>query len=297
MSVDEQVREAELAFLNAPFRDDGWLHAVQQLAGVTGSATAQLCGIAGGMELPHNILSDAPHDPHGHLHNPLLYGRANWRIGVTNGVLSVQHDIHYAAFRSRHPTAFYDDAVSDLDVPFGCQTALSVSGDDLLGLALLRSRRNGPCDEAVLTAFRRLAWQAQRAMRVQIALGQESAELMLAGPSVTGEATLLLDRFGALAALSQAAERLFDEPSGLRLDGLRPLPASRKEADEFDSALTRLLASDGVSGPILHQFALGRSAAHPRGRWRAVLARLPQAACEIGFAPELALTVTPLTRA
>lgn len=297
MFVDQRVRQAELAFLNAPFETDGWLRAVEQMAEVTGSATGQLCGIAGPMRLPYNLLSDAPHDPHGHLHNPMLYGPENWRIGVTRGVLTVQHEEDYAAFRARHRTSFYDDAISDLDVPFGCQTALSTNGDDLLGLALLRSHRDGPCSSDVLVTFRRLAWQAQRSMRVQIALGQESAELMLSGLSAHGEATLLLDRFGGVAALSPAAERLFDEAHALRLQGLRPVPVHKEEADEFDAALARLLASDGVTGPILHQFRLGRSAAYPRGRWRGILARLPVARCELGFAAELALTFTPLSEA
>lgn len=294
MSVDQRLREGELAFLNAPFEPNGWRRAVEQMASVTGSAVGQLCGIAGGMSLPYNLLSADLHDPHRHLHNPLLYGPDNWRVAVTSKVMSIQHDEHYAAYRALHGTSFYDDATSDLDVPYGCQTALGLSGDDVLGLALLRSRRNGPCTAEVLTSFARLAYQAQRAMRVQTALGQESADLMLSGLTATLEATMLLDRFGNLVAMGEAAEWLFDAPQGLELKGLRVVPSGKAEADAFDAALSRLLASDGLTGPILHDFRFGRTAERPQGSWRGLLVRLPRAGCELGFAPELALTVTEL---
>lgn len=294
MFVEPRVLEAELAFLNAPFEQDGWRLAVELMAAATGSRLGQLCGIAGNMRLPYNILSEEPHDPNRHLHNPVLYGPENWRIAVSRGVMQVQHDAHYNAHRVHHRTTFYDDAMSDLDVPYGCQTALSMVGDDILGLALLRSRRDGPCPPDVLQAFGRMARQAQRAMRAQVAIGQEAAELMLGDIGGRDEATILLDRFGGLAAMSDAAEHLFDEPGGLALQGLSVSPAFKGESDRFEAAIGRLLQSDGINGPILHEFRFGRSQEHPHGRWRGVLVRLPAAACGIGFAPELALTVTPL---
>jgi hypothetical protein len=292
MFVDQRLREAELDFLNAPFEAEGWRHAIERMAEVTRSAVGQLCGFASGLSLPYNLLSADLHDPHGHLHNPDLYGPDNWRVAVTRGVMTVQHDVHYADYRACNRPSFYDDACSDLDVPYGCQTALARSGSNILGLALLRSRKDGPCSGDVLTNFARLAYQAQRAMRVQIALGQQSAELMLTGIRAQLEATILLDRFGNLAAHSEAAEPLFDTPHGLRLNGLRVMPAVKAEADAFDSAMARLLASDGLIGPIVHDFRFGRSAARPAGRWRGLLVRLPRSQCELGFAPELALTVT-----
>jgi hypothetical protein len=291
----QSVREAELAFLNAPFRKNGWQEAVAQLAMVTGSALAQLCGSLPGLRMPFNLLSEEPHDPYRHLENPVVYGPENWRIGVSAGVLAVRHDHHYSEFRASHRRSFYDDAVSDLDVPFGCQTVLSQTGQEFIGLALLRSHRNGACDAEVLTAFHLLARQAQRALRVQLALGQESAELMLGGLSHGSEATLLLDRFGSLAALSESAEVLFDMPDGLAMDGARLVLARADEARAFDAAISRLILSDGVTGPVIHQFIFGRSESSPGGKWRGVLTRLPRASCELGFAPELALTVTGLS--
>jgi hypothetical protein len=63
MFVDQRLREAELAFLNAPFEAEGWRHAIERMAEVTRSAVGQLCGFASGLSLPYNLLSADLHDP------------------------------------------------------------------------------------------------------------------------------------------------------------------------------------------------------------------------------------------
>lgn len=295
MFVERRVRDAELALLNAPFRDDGWGDALRLSAAATGSAVAQLCGGGMGPELTFNVFSEERHDPRGHLVNPQLYGPENWRINCTiGGAGSVQFERHYAAYRSSNPTSFYDDAVSDLDLPFGCQSPLMLDSGGLVGLALLRSSRDGPCPPDVIAAFTRLARQAQRAVRVQLALGQERGEAMLSGAARSGEMTLLLDRHGRLVAMTEAAESLFDAPIGLRLDGLNPRLTDRREDQSLQAAVGRLLASDGVDGPILHQTVAGRSQHRPEGYWRLFLTRLPASYDLLGMEAQLALTLRPL---
>jgi hypothetical protein len=87
---------------------------------------------------------------------------------------------------------------------------------------------------------------------------------------------------------------LFDNAHGLQMHGARVGPALHWEAHAFGAALSRLLASNGLTGPVVHEFRFGRSERNPNGRWRGVLARLPAGRCELGFAPEFALTVKPL---
>jgi hypothetical protein len=292
--LHEQVREAELAFLNAPFNEGGWNQAVQALAGATGSRNAQLIGLGGPRADPFNVISERPRDPHGHLTNIHLHGKVNWRVGSTRGVGTLHHETDYAAYRAAHDTADYDDACSDLDGLFGCQAALLMDQGCLVGLTLMRSRRDGPCDDQVIDVFRQIARQANKAVRVQLALGQEAAELMLSGMGGRSEATFLLDPFGQLAALTEAAEHLFDHPHGLRLDGLIPRLADPAEQRALDGAYRRLFASDGVTGPVLHEARVGKSADRPEGRWRLHAVRLPSVPHAFDFTPGLAVTLTPL---
>jgi hypothetical protein len=292
LSIEQQLRSAELAFLNAPFEADGWLRAIREMAQVTGSAVGQLCG--GGNEgLTFNYFSEDRHDPHGHLTNPIVYGPENWRINTSHRARTIQFERDYAAYRSHHRTDFYDDAVSDLDLPFGCQSALMLDQNGLFGLALLRSQRDGPCSPEVIERFTRMARQAHRAVRVQIALGEEAARLLISDISHRTECTLLLDRHLNLLATTALAEVLFDDPHGLRLSSMRLSLSDPREDAQFLAACTRLLSGDGVTGPVLHEMTAGRSANCPGGRWRLVAARLPELPQGFGFEAALAVTLRP----
>jgi PAS domain-containing protein len=295
MFANRLVRDAELAFLNAPFREDGWLHATRLMAEATGTAVGQLCGAGMGPGLTFNLLSEERHDPHDHLVNPLLYGPENWRINcTTGGARSIQHERDYAAYRSSNPTTFYDDAVSDLDLPFGCQSPLMLDSGGLVGLALLRSTRDGPCTPEIIADFARIARQAHRAVRVQLALGQERGEAMLSGLARSGEMTLLLDRQGRLVAMTEAAEALFDCPFGLQLDGLNVRLEQKVEDKALQAAMGRLLASDGIDGPVVHQAIAGRNEQRPQGFWRLFLTRIPARYDLLAMEAQLALTLRPL---
>lgn len=298
MFVDRAVRDAELAFLNAPFEADGWIKALRQLAATTGSNIGQLVGGGPGLALSFNLLSDDCHDPRGHIHNPLVYGPENWRINCAGPARSIQHERHYAAYRSANRTALYDDAVSDLDLPFGCQSPLILEANgSLVGLALLRSSRDGPCSTDTVNTFARVARQAHRAVRVEMALGQSRGEDMLAGLAGSSEMTLLLDRHGRLVAMSEAAESLFDLPQGLRLQGLFVHLASHAEDRDLRSAMKRLTGNQEVDGPVLHQCFVGASEQRPDGCWQLFLTRLPADRDVLGVEAQLALTLRPRSHA
>lgn len=293
--VDKQVREAELAFLNAPFQTDGWHVAIRQLAFATKSEMAQLCGGGADMRLTFNHFSAPCDDPHGHLVNPKMYGPENWRINCRmGGARTIQHEHHYAVYRSANRTDFYDDAVSDLDLPYGCQSPLLLDESGLVGLALLRSSRDGPCSPEVIAAFSRIARQAHRAVRVQLALGEEAASLLISDVSDRTEVTIVLDGQMNVLALTELAEALFDQPQGLRLEGLRLALAEPRDDRLLRSACQRLLASDGIEGPTLHETRIGRSPDYPDGRWRAVIVLLGGPASPLGVEAKLALTLTPI---
>ncbi|GAA4001185.1 hypothetical protein GCM10022211_09980 [Sphingomonas humi] len=274
------------------------MHALRLLAAATGSSIAQLCGGGGGLTLDFSLFSEDRHDPHGHLVNPALYGPENWRINSSGGARSIQDERHYAAYRSKRPWSFYDDAVSDLDLPFGCQSPLILEQNGgFVGLSLLRSSRNGPCSADTVAAFARVAHQAHRSTRVEIALGQERGENMLASLTTSSEFTLLLDRYGRLVAMTAAAEALFDGDIGLRLEGLEVRLSNPGEDRSLRAAMTRLLAGDAIDGPVVHECRAGATDVRPQGHWRLFLTRLPANRDVIGVEAQLAITLRPLLSA
>jgi hypothetical protein len=293
--VDQRVRDAELAFLNAPFAPDGWTEALRLLARATDTGVAQLCGGGEGCPLAFNYMSDPRHDPHRHLENPDLYGPGNWRIGVTHRARTVQFERDYAAYRAHNRlSAFYDDAISDLDLPFGCQSALMLDASGMFGLALLRSTREGPCTPETIERFTIVARQAHRAVRMQMALGEESAALLIGDIADRSEMTILLDRHLNVLAMTELAESLFDQTDGLDMVGLRIAVPNPREDRNFLAACGRLLASDGIDGPLLHETRIGRTEEFPNGRWRAVVVRIGGSVNALGVDPQLAVTLTAL---
>lgn len=290
MLPDRRMRDAEAAILNAPFEEAGWQRAVAGIAAATGSASAQLLGLGGPLLLPLNVFTGAAASFGRYIQDPKLHGACNWRIGSTSGVMGIQYEAHYQAYRALHDTADYDDASSEMDIPYGCQSALLLDRTNLLGLALLRSRRDGPCDGEVLAAFTRLRHQMARAVRMQIALDGEAAELMVGDLGGLHSATILLNRHGNLCALTPAAEALL-ESGPLLLSGLELRLRDRAEDLAFHKALGRLLASAGRDEVLVHQARVGRTASQPQGAWRLFITRLPDRPHGLGFDPQLAVTL------
>ncbi|WP_293941168.1 hypothetical protein [Sphingomonas sp.] len=287
------IREAELALLNAPFDPDGWRRATELAAAATGSASANLIGLGGPLLLPFNIYTGPAGDRFSHyFENPEYWGECNWRVNCTTRPMEIQHEGHYRAYRATAKTERYDDAVADLDLELGCQAALLLGGGSIVGLAIIRGRREGPCSDTTLRRFRHLSVTAQRAVRMQLAIDNEAAEMMLGNMAAMRSATLLLDRHGNLAALTPKAETLFEDDGPLVLDGLAPRLRCRNEDIFLLAAMARLLAHDG-HGAHVHQARVGRNSVHPYGRWRLYLVRLPARDHGLGFDPHLALTIKP----
>lgn len=297
MSFVQLLSDAKLALLNAPFDENGWAAAIDQLAGACGASGANLVGFGGPAGFGINLFTgrDQARSTE-YFARPELWGACNWRVNSAGaGAMSIQHDGHYAAYRAIADTADYDDAVSDLDMQFGCQSALIQDSRSFLGLALFRGPREGPCDSVMIERFTILIRDVHRALRVQLALAGEAAELMLGQLSAMTVPMLLLDGYGCLAALTPAAEPLVEENGPFRLCGLTVQLREPRENRWLQAEMARMLAlGRSGDGRRLFEMPVGRSAAAPGGRWIASVVRLPQREHGLGFDPHLALTVRPL---
>lgn len=289
------LRDAEIAILNAPFDSDGWERAMLAIADSTGSNAVHLLGMGGPLLLPLNVfLGDVPGIER-YLGDPVFHGAINWRVGSVTAPMAIQHEADYEAYRRLHDTSDYDDVASDLDIQFGCQCAVLLDSRNMLGLALLRSRADGPCTDETLSRFALLRRQLARAVRMQMALDGEAAEMMVSGLDERQCATLLLDRQANLCALSPAAEALFDERGPFRLSGLAVELRNRAENRAYQQALGRLLASDGHRSSVVHETRIGRDETALGGKWRLFVVRLPHRDNGLGFDPHLAVTIKPLS--
>lgn len=281
------LKRTELALLNAPFEERGWERAVEAICAATGCHGAHLLGMGGPLVTPLNIVSGLDSRIEHYLGDPHLHGPVNWRICSTTGPMAVQHDIHYTAYRAVNDTADYDDAASDLDMQFGCQSVVLADESMFLGIAMMRGRREGPCTAETLTSFKGLLRPLQRAVRMQLALDGEAAELMVGDMAGLHGSTVLLDRHGSLAALTPAAEEAFEEGGPLGLAGLAVRLSDPRADRGFQLALARLLACSGNMAAPLHEMRVSSAS----GSWRLMIMRLPDRQHGLGFDPHLAITL------
>jgi hypothetical protein len=294
MSDVAYLRETELALMNAPFQEDGWKRAIEMVAKATGSGAAHLAAIGGPALMPLDIFVGREADRiDEHFSAPELCGAANWRIASIGAPMTIQHERHYAEARALGGTGPYDEGVAAIDMQLGCQSALLNDDRNFLGLALIRSQREGPTDDVVYGRFQHLLRHVQRAVRVQLALDGEAAELMLGELATATCKIVLLDRHGCLSAVSGSAEPLLDDPGPARLDGLAFGLRDREENRQLQRAMGRLL-SRRADAPMVHQMRAGRAPCSPHGRWKLSLVRLPDRAHGLGFDPALALSFQPL---
>lgn len=290
MAYCSHLRETELAILNAPFEERGWERAVAGIAAATRSSGAHLLGMGGPLRLPLHVVVGNYSGYEHYFTDPALHGQCNWRVSSTAAPMGIQYEADYRAYRRGRATSDYDDAVSDLDIPYGCQSAMFLDANGMVGLALLRSSRDGPCSDDILRDFALLRHQLARSLRVQMALDSEAAELMVGDLDAVGGATILLDRHGNVCALTPAAEPLLDDQGPLRLDGLMLRLRDPRHDRDFGLALARLLASDGRRQALVHQARITRNGTCARV-WRLAAVRLPHRPHGLGFDAQLAISL------
>jgi DNA-binding CsgD family transcriptional regulator len=284
------VREAgeiENAFLAAPFEEDGWNAALRLFARRTRSSHAQLLGLGDEATL-FNFMPDI--DAAYQREFQEIEGwrpEVNWRVAASGRPLEIVSEVHYDIAREHSGTDDYEDHIRRWGGVHGCQTVL-VEGEGLLvGLAALHSEREGRTASRDRNMFATGATYALAAVRMQQAMAQRGAAMTVGAFDAIGVAAFLIDRHGAVAALSAAAEAIVgDRADGaLRLRRGR-LGAARRDADTLlQGALVRAL-----NGEAMQQHWIGS----PRDGGPGMLCelfRLPRREWDFGFDPRVLVVV------
>ena len=278
-----EAGEVENAFLAAPFEAGGWNAALRLFARRTGSSRAQLLGLGNGATL-FNFMPDID-DAYQRefLEIEAWRPEVNWRVAASGRPMEILSEAHYDIARQHSGTDAYEEHIRRWDGVHGCQTAL-IAGDGLLvGLASLRSERDGRSGQRDRKLFAAGATYALAAVRMQQAMAQRGAAMTVAAFDAIGVAAFLIDRHGAVAALSSAAEAIVgDRADGaLRLRRGR-LGATRRDAD----APLQVALGRALNGEAMQQYWI----ASPRNGEGGVLCelfRLPRREWDFGFDPRV----------
>lgn len=286
-----EVGEVENAFLAAPFEEDGWNAALRLFARRTGSSRAQLLGLGDEAAL-FNFMPDIdPAYQHEFMEIEGWRPEVNWRVAAGGRPLEILSEAHYDVVREHSGTDDYEEHIRKWDGVHGCQTVL-VEGDGLLvGLASLRSEREGRSEERDQKLFAAGASYALAAVRMQQAMARRGAEMTAGAFDAIGVAAFLIDRHGAVAALSGAAEAIVGDRAGGALCVRRGrLGAMRRDADTvLQAALGRALNGVSADG-AMQQYWIGSPGQDEGGVQGGVLCelfRLPRREWDFGFDPRV----------
>ncbi len=196
-------------FLSAALEPHLWDDALRAMATATGSQHGQLIGFGPGAA-PFNWISDIDASAleraaAADLHSP----DSNFRIAadIVPGRPDVVHEAHYDAARQGLTRGGgYLDLCADLDIFDGCHSRLAAGGGLMIGLALLRGRKDGRTGQEQRDLFAHVAGHARTAVRLQRAIEHRGLALLTGAFEAMGRACWLLDASGRVGGMTPQAQ-------------------------------------------------------------------------------------------
>jgi DNA-binding CsgD family transcriptional regulator len=219
MIDDEDWLNLADAFHAAAVDGEGWYEALAGLAQATGSQHGQLvCMTERGDSL--NLLTNVdPTLPRAFVDaggtDPLVNPRR--RAGLSHPPLTVISEADFITPDDVKRDLHYQEFAVPWDVPYICLTTLERRRDLLVGLSVIRSRRQGHIEEAGKRLFASLAPHVRAAVRTSMAIGNQRAALLGDTFHKLGMAAFICDQAGNVLRLTPAAEKLCEAGASLQL--------------------------------------------------------------------------------
>ncbi len=240
MGASEEVLWLSEAFYNCALREQSWYDALDMLAKATGSQFGELIGIGSKAAIPFNIMTDI--DPGFHPAflaagggDPSVNPRV--RAGMDAPILKVLAEEDFISPSDYRRNRHYQEFAIPWDVPHICLSTLDRSNDGLIGLAVVRTRRDGPIQPEQKALLAAVAPHVRAAVRTQIALENQSLALLsrtLEGLSI---AAFICDRRGKVRSMTPAAEGLVQKSDWLQLRAGHLIPLQRESAGQLAAVL------------------------------------------------------------
>jgi DNA-binding CsgD family transcriptional regulator/GAF domain-containing protein len=267
----------------------GWGPALEAIAGATGSRTGQLIGVGSDTTLPFNFMTNA--DP-GFAEDfaragggdPAINPRV--RAGASVPVLKILTESDYLTEDEykRHP--FVQNVGLRWGYAFTCLTPLERRDGMLFGLAVLRTTAEGHIQSAEREAFTALAPHMRAAVRTQLALEGQAADLLAGAMEKLTVAAFICDRHGYVRRMTPAAERIVTDGTTLRLRSNRLHAARAQDLQALERAMVASPAIRlvGETSPGLRSVVL-RGEGEANAPLVLDVIDLAPARSELGFAP------------
>lgn len=218
LDTDDQWVHVADSFTDAALNGDGWHQALELFAQATGSEGGQLIGIGTAITAPFNTWTINPEiaiefDELG-FSSPELNPRV--RAGMAAGPGRVIAEADFITPEQIKTNEHYKWS-RHWDVPYCCLSTLIAGTDSLIGLAVLRSSRDGHITNEQKQVFASLAPHVRTAVRTQMMLEGNIANLLTGTMEAMSLAAFACDHVGQVMAMTPQAEDLLSSGRFLKL--------------------------------------------------------------------------------
>lgn len=242
-AVVEQFREAGVG-------QGAWVTALDGLARITGSMGAQLVGLGGEALVPFNMMTGVPEETADAFvavggGDPAINSRV--RVGMRAAELEVLDESAFTTAADMERNSAYAEWIHDYHMHFACLTCLVKGPDELAGLAILRNERNGNVDAEERRVFAEIARHARSAVRTQLALEAQGAQLLAGAMDAVRAVAFFCDGFGRVRGMTSSAETMVAAGDVLRLAGGVLTTACEADRRRLETAIAHVAHADSSS--------------------------------------------------
>jgi DNA-binding CsgD family transcriptional regulator len=220
LNSDEHALALTDLFYGAALGTNSWLDALAAFAAATGSRTGELITIGANATVPVNFMTNtdpALHDDFAAKRggDPTVNPRVN--AGMCAPVLKVMAECDFMTPEEHKLHPHYQEFARPWDIPYICLATLDRSDGLLVGLAVLRSEREGHISTAEREVFARLAPHVRAAVRMQMALERDGIKLLTGMLESLSIPAFLCDRSGRVQSMTPAAEAIISRAEVLQV--------------------------------------------------------------------------------
>lgn len=265
--IEARVTEAGVtgaitAFQSASLGETSWLDAIERLAGATGSRSGEVIGLGDSCVVPFNLMSGAAPDAvEGFIAagggDPAVNSRV--RFGVRTPELRICGEADFTTDADVRLNPQYGDWVREHDMAQVCLTTLIKSEGLLVGMAIMRGRRETAIEGDAVRAFAAIAPHARRAVKTAMALEAGAVSGLVSGLEALRATAFICNAEGRVRAMTKAAEHLVSQGDVISLKG----GCLQVRTEDGRIGLRRILASacagaPGLGPPLRLQSSDGR---------------------------------------
>ncbi len=243
------------AFHTAALGGAPWYAALQDLARATGSTHGELIGIGANASVPFNIVTDI--DPAFHPAFEQVRGgdpELNPRVkaGMHAPVLKTLAESDFITPEEHRVHPHYREFAQQWNIPYICLTTLERGEDNLIGLAVVRTRDQGHITTDERRVFSSIAPHVRAAVRTHSALRGQTEAVLSGTMEALSIPAFICDRYGRVVKLTPSAEKLVCESAnGLSVRLGRLCAAIPIDAKSLGDAIERAAGPRSVGGTLL----------------------------------------------